>query len=149
MLYMYIDAIAWYNKYIGGEAMARPKTKTTAQIKNDYAKKAYDDVRLQVKKGKKEVIKAHAEARGESVNGFINRAIDNQISQDRRKGPSEAVQGPSEGLAVSLPSEAYKCAVDASEAAGEGLPDFVARAVTIQAQRDEIGRKMEGGEANE
>ena len=62
--------------------MARPKTKTTAQIKNDYAKKVYDDVRLQVKKGKKDLIKAHAEARGESVNGFINRAIDETMARD-------------------------------------------------------------------
>lgn len=62
--------------------MARPKTKTTAQIKNDYAKKAYDDVRLQVKKGKKEIIRAHAEAHGESVNGFINRAIDETMERD-------------------------------------------------------------------
>ncbi|MGI6014269.1 MAG: hypothetical protein ACOX7K_08350 [Oscillospiraceae bacterium] len=62
--------------------MARPKTKTTAQIKNDYARKAYDDVRLQVKKGKKEIIKAHAQARGESVNGFINRAIDEAMERD-------------------------------------------------------------------
>ncbi len=62
--------------------MARPKTKTTAQIKNDYAKKAYDDVRLQVKKGKKDIIKAHAEAHSESVNGFINRAIDHEMARD-------------------------------------------------------------------
>ncbi len=65
--------------------MARPKTKTTAQIKNDYAKKAYDDVRLQVKKGKKDIIKAHAEARHESVNGFINRAIDEQMKRDEKE----------------------------------------------------------------
>ena len=75
--------------------MARPKTKTNAQIKNDYARKAYDDVRLQVKKGKKEIIKAHAEARGESVNGFINRAISeamerDKAAQDPPDGPSEA-----------------------------------------------------------
>jgi len=62
--------------------MARPKTKTNAQIKNDYAKKAYDDVRLQVKKGKKELIRAHAEAHGESVNGFINRAIQEAMERD-------------------------------------------------------------------
>ena len=65
--------------------MARLKTKTTAQIKNDYAKKAYDDVRLQVKKGKKETIRAHAEARGESINGFINRAIDEAMERDNKK----------------------------------------------------------------
>lgn len=66
--------------------MARPKTKTTAQIKNDYAKKAYDDIRLQVKKGRKEVIKAHAEGRGESVNGFINRAISETMERDKEEG---------------------------------------------------------------
>ena len=78
---MYIDVIMWYNNK-GGDSMARPKTKTTAQIKNDYARKAYDDVRLQVKKGKKEIIKAHAQARGESVNGFIKRAVDEAMERD-------------------------------------------------------------------
>ena len=76
--------------------MARPKTKTNAQIKNDYARKAYDDVRLQVKKGKKEIIKAHADARGESVNGFINRAISetmerDQAAQDQPDSPPEVL----------------------------------------------------------
>ncbi len=71
--------------------MARPKMKTNAQIKNDYAKKAYDDVRLQVKKGKKELIRAHAEAHGESVNGFINRAIQETIERDN------AASGSAEG----------------------------------------------------
>ncbi len=33
-------------------------------------------------KGKKDIIKAHAEARSESVNGFINRAIDEAIERD-------------------------------------------------------------------
>lgn len=47
-----------------------------------YMSKAYDEIKLRVKKGKREEIKEHAEARGESVNGFINRAIDNQIESD-------------------------------------------------------------------
>ena len=80
-MYMYIDFIVWYS-CMGGMNMARPKTKTNAQIKNDYAKKAYDDVRLQVKKGKKDLIKAYADAHGESVNGFINRAIDEAMARD-------------------------------------------------------------------
>lgn len=37
-------------------------------------------------KGKKEIIQAHAEARGESVNGFINRAIDAVMEQDTERG---------------------------------------------------------------
>jgi len=55
--------------------MARPKTKTNAQIKNDYAKKKYDDVRLQVPKGEKDIIKAYAESKGMSLNGYINKLI--------------------------------------------------------------------------
>ncbi len=71
--------------------MPRPKTKTNAQIKNDYAKKTYDDVRLQVKKGKKEIIKAHAEAVGESVNGYINKAIDARMkTEDAENQASKA-----------------------------------------------------------
>lgn len=120
--------------------------KASTRAHNKYIAKAYDRINLTVPKGKKDTIQAHAESQGESVNGFINRAIDDQISQDRLRGHSEALQGPSGGLVVSfLPSETYKCAVDASEAAGEGLPDFVARAVTIQAKRDEAARKLGGG----
>lgn len=47
-----------------------------------YNLKAYDRVELKVKKGKKEIIKAHAEQQGESLNAFINRAIDTQIKSD-------------------------------------------------------------------
>ncbi|MBS7398059.1 MAG: hypothetical protein KIG32_06535 [Ruminiclostridium sp.] len=65
--------------------MSRVKTKTNAQIKNDYAKKAYDDIRLQVKKGEKEKIKSHAESRGESLNGFVNRAIRETIQRDKNE----------------------------------------------------------------
>ncbi len=40
-----------------------------------YEDKAYDKVLVRFPKGKKDIIKAHAEAHSESVNGFINRAI--------------------------------------------------------------------------
>ncbi len=61
--------------------MARPKTKTNAQIKNDYAKKAYDDIRLQVKKGQKDIIRKHAESKGMSLNGYINALIEADMKQ--------------------------------------------------------------------
>jgi len=41
-----------------------------------------DRINLTVPKGKKDTIKAHAEAQGESVNGFINRAIDETMERD-------------------------------------------------------------------
>ena len=75
------------------------------QYKNTWQKENVDRVNLTMPKGRKDEIKAHAEAQGESVNGFINRAIDNQISQDRRKGPSEAPESTEEAGVVSLPSE--------------------------------------------
>ncbi len=50
-----------------------------------YNAKAYEQIQLRVKAGKKDIIQSHAEARGESVNKFINRAIDNQIQQDKKE----------------------------------------------------------------
>lgn len=57
--------------------------KTEAQKR---AQKAYMEkfvrVEIRMTQEKREAIQAHAEARGESVNGFINRAIDNQMETD-------------------------------------------------------------------
>lgn len=57
--------------------------KTSAASKNKWNEKAYDRINLTVSKGKKDKIKEHAESRGESVNGFINRAIDETIKNDK------------------------------------------------------------------
>ena len=56
--------------------------KTRSEINNAYAKKAYDDIRLQVPKGQKEIIKAHADSMGETIGGFIKRAILAQMERD-------------------------------------------------------------------
>lgn len=50
---------------------------------NKYVKANYDRVNVTMPKGKRETIKTHAEARGESVNAFINRAIDEAIERDK------------------------------------------------------------------
>ena len=50
-------------------------SKTSAKVKNRYNDKAYDRITVVVPKGQKEIIKAYAEAHGESVNGFIQKAI--------------------------------------------------------------------------
>lgn len=60
--------------------------KTSAASHNKYIAKAYDRINLTLKKGKKEVLQAHAEKMGESVNGFINRAIDTQMETDQQTG---------------------------------------------------------------
>lgn len=43
---------------------------------NEFNKQAYDRINLTVPKGKKEVIQQKAAESGESVNSYINRAID-------------------------------------------------------------------------
>jgi uncharacterized protein (DUF1778 family) len=57
--------------------------KTSAAVKNKYNEKAYDRISLVVPKGQKEVIKKHAESHGESLNGFIQRAIETTMEQDK------------------------------------------------------------------
>lgn len=54
-----------------------------AEWQNKYIAKAYDRINLTVPKGRKDLIQAHAEAKGESVNGFINRAINEAIERDK------------------------------------------------------------------
>lgn len=41
-----------------------------------------DEIRIRMPKGQKDVIKAHAEARGESVNAFVGRAIEETMQRD-------------------------------------------------------------------
>ena len=59
--------------------------KTSAAVKNRYAAKAYDRIQLVVEKGKKDEIKAFAESRGYTVNGFVNEAIDEKMQRDNNE----------------------------------------------------------------
>jgi uncharacterized protein (DUF1778 family) len=56
--------------------------KTSAAVKNRYNDKTYDRINLTVYKGQKAIISEHAEKRGESVNGFIQRAIKETMERD-------------------------------------------------------------------
>ena len=49
---------------------------------NRYIAKSYDRINLTVPKGKKERIQYFAQSVGESVNGFINRAIDEAMKEE-------------------------------------------------------------------
>ena len=56
--------------------------RTSSAVKDRYNAKAYDEIKVRVNKGKKNAIKAHADSRGESVNSFIGRAIDEAMARD-------------------------------------------------------------------
>ena len=57
--------------------------KTSNAVKDRYNAKVYDDIRVRVPKGDKDKIQAFAEARGETVNGFINRLIAEAMGVDK------------------------------------------------------------------
>lgn len=56
--------------------------KTSSAVKDRYNAKVYDEIKVRVSKGNKETIQAHAEAQGESLNAFINRAITETMERD-------------------------------------------------------------------
>ena len=55
-------------------------TKASGQAVNRYSKKAYDDVRVRVKKGQKEIIQKRAEQLSKSVNGYITDLIEEDLA---------------------------------------------------------------------
>ncbi len=57
-------------------------SKAQQRAVHKYVKANYDRLDLTMPKGRKEELKAHAQARGESVNAFINRAITETLERD-------------------------------------------------------------------
>lgn len=60
-----------------------PASKAQQKAVNKYMKENYDRVNLTLPRGKKEAIQAHVQQTGESVNGFINRAIDTAMENEK------------------------------------------------------------------
>lgn len=64
-----------------------PVSKANQRAVAKYMKNNYDDIKVRVPKGQREVIKAHAEKYdGGSVNAFIQRAIAEAMERDNAKG---------------------------------------------------------------
>lgn len=63
----------------GDEIMAG---KASTRAKNKYNAENYDRISLSVPKGKKDKIKAFAESKNESLNGFIIRAVDEAMESN-------------------------------------------------------------------
>lgn len=60
-----------------------PASKAQQKAVSKYMKENYDVYQIRMPKGKKDSIKAHVEARGQSVNSFINEAIDEKMERDK------------------------------------------------------------------
>ena len=59
-------------------SISKAQQKATAK----YVRQNYDRIEVKVPKGDKEVLQAHAQAQGERLNKFINRAITEQMVRD-------------------------------------------------------------------
>lgn len=59
-----------------------PASKANQRAVNKYKKNNYDRIEITAPKGRRDEIRAHAEACNESVNGFINRAILEAMERD-------------------------------------------------------------------
>ena len=60
-----------------------PASKAQQRAVAKYMKNNYDEIKIRIAKGEKDKIKAHAETKGESVNGFIKRAIDETMEREK------------------------------------------------------------------
>jgi uncharacterized protein (DUF1778 family) len=63
--------------------MSRTEAEDRAIKKYEHEK--IDRVLLRMPKGKKDIIQQHVQATGESVNSFINRAVNETIERDNNK----------------------------------------------------------------
>ena len=64
-------------------AGAEKKVSAAQRKATDKYLEKFDEMRVRVPAGQKAVIKAHAEAHGESLNGFIIRAMSETMERDK------------------------------------------------------------------
>lgn len=70
-------------------------SKAQQKAVNKYMKSNYDRVNLTLPKGRKDIIRAHAETHNESINAFIARAIDETMERDEVKARIDSGEAPS------------------------------------------------------
>lgn len=126
-------------------------SKAQQKAVNKYMAANYDRINLTVPKGRKEEIQAFAAQTGESVNGFINRAIgeamgevppENAAKVGDIKTAQNAAGAPQGTGGAILTPETLKTAQEAAQNSEETVSAFIGRAVETQAQRDKLMQAM-------
>lgn len=72
--------------------MSEAKKRANKKWNDANLTERYDRIQVVVPKGKKEVIKEHADSRSESVNAFINRAIAEAMERDQLESVREIAE---------------------------------------------------------
>ena len=65
----------------GGNMAEKRNSEARIKANNRYNEKAYDRINIAVPKGKKAIIAEKAAQNGESINAFVNRAIDRELDR--------------------------------------------------------------------
>ena len=96
-------------------------SKTSAAVKNRYASKAYDSLRIIVPKGRKSTVEAHVSGNGESINGYVNRLIreDIGLSDEEWKRPTDDDPGYVESCGGVQPTAPFLSPSDGPDADGK------------------------------
>lgn len=68
------------------------KTKTSSAVKQRYNEKAYDRLSITIPKGRKAAVEAHAQSKGESINGLVNALLraDMGLTEDEWRKAGDA-----------------------------------------------------------
>ncbi len=75
-----------------------PASKAQQRAVSKYMKENYDVFQIRMPKGRKAEPQAHAQYQGESLNGFISRAIDGQIERNMSPQPTGTPVGTANPL---------------------------------------------------
>lgn len=110
-----------------------PASKAQQRAVNKYMAANYDRINLTMPKGRKAAIQTAAADAGESVNAYINGAVDMRM---------EAPGAPAGGGGIQLSPDTLRAAQEAAEAAGEDVATFIARAVKAQAEQDRSAKAV-------
>ena len=112
----------------------KPVSKAQQRSVNKYVKENYDRINVTFSKGRKEVIKAFADAQGESVNGFINRAVSAAMSGEQAAGDHAP--------APLVTPERFVKISEHIKRTGETPEEFVGRAIEDTIARDAVSLSM-------
>lgn len=71
-----------------------PMSEARKRANRKYNDKAYDRLEVKVPKGRKADLQTHAATHNESLNGFVNRAVDETIDRDNIRDLDELLGLP-------------------------------------------------------
>ena len=87
------------------DSSKKPLSEAQRRAVAKYNAKSYERIEMKVKKGEKAVIVAHAEKMGETLNGFLNRAVKTTMLNDSGEPPASGEESHEPAPALSEGAE--------------------------------------------